>query len=66
MSECSFTKEESASIKGLLIFLIVLGHNFVFLDCFPSTYPYWYTFHVACFFILSYTYSCKKLKKTDS
>lgn len=57
------SREESAAIKGLLIFFIVLGHNFIFAECFGGSHGYWYTFNVACFFILSFFYPAKKLTK---
>ena len=55
-------KEQSESIKGILIVLIVFGHNHVLC---PNTesggiMEYLYTFHVASFFILPFFYQSKK------
>lgn len=57
-------RDESNAIKGILIFLIVLGHNAFFTNYFQGIYHYLYSFHVACFFILSFTYPSKKLTAT--
>lgn len=62
-NDIQITREESAAIKGILLFFIVLGHNFIFADCFEGSHAYWYTFNVACFFILSYFYPAKGLTK---
>lgn len=55
-------KEQSENIKGILIALIVFGHNHVLC---PNTesggiMEYLYTFHVASFFILPFFYQSKK------
>lgn len=55
------TKEESTNIKGLLILLIVLGHNmFLNQSMVDGTYlphrRYLYLFHVSCFFVLPILY----------
>lgn len=57
--------QESAAIKGVLIFLIILGHNMLF------TYyvlpvrgmEYLYCFHIHAFFILPFLYGSKPLTK---
>ena len=49
------TRDESNIIKGILILLIVLGHNHFFLSGYIST------FHVPIFFMISgYLFSNKK------
>lgn len=64
MNNLVITRQESAAIKGLLIFIIVLGHNYIFAERFVTCYDYLYTFHVACFFILSFIYPPKRLSKS--
>lgn len=65
-SAISYIKtSESVAIKGLLIFLIVLGHNMVFTY---YTEPiqgmgYLYCFHIQSFFILPFLYGSKPLTK---
>lgn len=54
---------ESAAIKGLLIILIVIGHNTFFTS---MTEPiqlmgYLYCFHIQCFFIIPFLYGSKPL-----
>ena len=60
-SDISF--EESAAIKGFLIIMIIIGHCYG-LPYFPKgLFDYLYSFHVACFFILSFIYPSKHLTK---
>ncbi len=63
MKLLQISNEESNAIKGLLIFLIVLGHNSIFTNAFPGSFHYLYSFHVACFFILPCFYPPKHLKR---
>jgi len=49
------TREESGAIKGVLILLIVLGHNSLIMDA-TGLFPYLYSFHVYCFYILPFMY----------
>ena len=49
-------REESAALKGLLILLIILGHNATFTNALPGSFGYLYTFHVQSFFILPFLY----------
>ena len=49
------TREESNAIKGILILLVVLGHNSVLMKH-TGMYEYIYSFHVYCFFILPFLY----------
>lgn len=49
------TREESGAIKGLLILLIVLGHNSLLMEP-TGLFPYLYAFHVYCFYILPFIY----------
>lgn len=56
------TREESASLKGLLILLIILGHcRGINLDI----QGYLYCFHVQCFFILPFLYPSKPLTRKN-
>lgn len=51
------SREQSAALKGLLICLIVLGHNVFFSEVFHTGCWVWlYSFHVSCFFILPFFY----------
>ena len=54
---------ESTALKGLLIFLIVLGHNMIFTYCvLPyNGMAYLYSFHIQAFFILPFLYDSKIL-----
>lgn len=59
------SRQESTSIKGLLIFLIVLGHNMLFtyyVEPFQGM-VYLYCFHIQSFFILPFLYGSKGLTK---
>lgn len=59
------TIKNSTAIKGLLIFLIVLGHNMIFtyyLEPFQGM-GYLYCFHIQSFFILPFLYGSKPLSK---
>lgn len=55
------TRDESASLKGLLIFLIVLGHNSLFCNAIDGFHSFIYCFHVQCFFVLPFLYPSKSL-----
>lgn len=64
---CSYVgKNESLWIKGLLTFLIVLGHNMVFTLPLSKwgVMSYLYTFHVHCFFLLPFLYGSSPLSKS--
>lgn len=52
----SLNREESSAIKGLLIFLIVLGHNALFTSSLSGSFEYLYSFHVQAFFVLPFLY----------
>lgn len=52
----SLSRSESAAIKGILMFLIILGHNALFTSYFKGSFNYLYTFHVLCFFVLPFMY----------
>ena len=64
-AESLISRDASDSIKGLLIILVVLGHNSILCqkwdgDQIIEPYFYWqllYTFHVYCFFILPFLYN---------
>ena len=49
------TRNESVNLKGLLILLVVLGHNNVIMQA-TGLYSFIYSFHVYCFYILPFTY----------
>lgn len=53
----SLNREESTALKGLLILLIILGHNATFTIALPGSFGYLYTFHVQSFFILPFLYN---------
>ncbi|MBR0458807.1 MAG: acyltransferase family protein [Victivallales bacterium] len=57
------TQEESTAIRGVLIFLIVLGHCQYFTDITSrwEVMGYLYLFHVKCFFLLPFLYPLKSL-----
>lgn len=59
--EKSINKNDSLAIKGLVIILIILGHNKL-LSCehLPFLFGYLYSFHVGVFFILPLFYDIKK------
>ena len=52
----TLSRDESAAMKGLLISLVVLGHNHFFGNVFPNTWNWLYCFHVSSFFILPFFY----------
>lgn len=55
--DISISREQSSALKGLLIFLVVFGHNRFFDSTFPKGCFEWlYCFHVAGFFILPWFY----------
>ena len=56
----SLNREQSGAIKGVLIFLIVLGHNALFTDSLKGSFEYLYSFHVQAFFILPFLYDIKQ------
>jgi fucose 4-O-acetylase-like acetyltransferase len=56
MASVSVTTERSLAIdrlKGLLILLIVIGHNSLMMTAFPDFQRLIYLFHVQSFFLLS-------------
>lgn len=52
-------RERSAVIKGILILLIVIGHNHILCPIDNRFMGYLYEFHVICFFILPFFYENK-------
>ncbi len=61
---CSYIcRRDSQWLKGLLTFLIILGHNMTFTISFEryGVMSYLYTFHVQCFFILPFLYGSSPL-----
>lgn len=56
----NISKQDSASIKGFLTILIVIGHNHIVAPKNSPLMAYLYTFHVVCFFILPWLYDNKK------
>lgn len=71
MENISVSKEASNALKGLLILLIVLGHNSILCRSWNGCESvdslfHWkllYTFHVYCFFILPFFYNKKTYRK---
>lgn len=57
-------RSESTAIKGLLILLIVLGHNQLLLPHGSAGFMWFYLFHVTCFFILPFFYGGQAKKPT--
>lgn len=56
-SRVTLSRDQSAAIKGLLIILVVLGHNHFFGEVFSyGNYKWLYSFHVALFFVLPFFY----------
>jgi hypothetical protein len=53
------SREHSTIIKGILIFLIVLGHNHILCPIGTNFMKYLYEFHVVCFFVLPFFYERK-------
>jgi fucose 4-O-acetylase-like acetyltransferase len=49
-------RSSSNIIKGILICLIVMGHNYVLSATLPGLFDYLYTFHLFIFFILPFFY----------
>lgn len=49
-------RDESVAIKGLLILIIVLGHNHILAPPGSTLFSYLYSFHLMCFFILPWFY----------
>lgn len=61
---CSLiSREGSTAIKGLLIFLIILGHNSLFSSLSRIGMVYLYTFHIHAFFLLPFLYPVKSIDK---
>lgn len=59
--ESLISREASLAIKGLLIFLIILGHNSFFSSESRIGMVFLYTFHIQAFFILPFLYPHKKV-----
>lgn len=57
---------ESTSMKGLLILLIVIGHNQILVPHNSGVFAWLYMFHVICFFILPFFYGGKEKELTGS
>ena len=60
------SRDESYTIKGILITLIVLGHMKPLIPWPSPVFTWLYSFHVACFFVLPFFYkkgSVDNLKK---
>lgn len=61
LSRSLLTRQESTAIKGVLILLIILGHNATFTTIFDEyrIMRYLYLFHIQTFFILPFLYDIK-------
>ena len=55
----SISRDTSEIMKGLLILLIILGHNSILTQNISGLYDYLYSFHVLIFFILPWFYATK-------
>lgn len=54
----TIARDKSAAIKGVLLSLVILGHNHFFVKSFSDGCWLWlYSFHVSGFFILPFFYS---------
>jgi len=53
--------DQSNALKGLLMLLIILGHNHILVPQTGQLIVYLYKFHIYCFFILPFLYN----KRTD-
>ena len=53
------TFDESSAIKGLLMLLIILGHNHILAPIGGLLFEYLYSFHIFGFFILPFLYNKK-------
>ena len=62
-SETLLSRDESSSIKGILMLLIVLGHDIPFVDWTDSwmVMVWLYLFHIHSFFLLPFLYPIKPL-----
>lgn len=55
----SIPRDTSEIMKGLLILLIILGHNTILINNISGLFDYLYSFHVLTFFILPWFYTTK-------
>lgn len=66
--ETLISRPDSLALKGLLILLIVLGHNSILMDSYMgrpnALYYFLYHFHVYCFLILPFLYNIPDTSKT--
>lgn len=62
MKNC-LSREKSTIIKGVLILLVILGHNTFFSGYSKNAFSYLYSFHFFAFFILPFFYPSKSLTK---
>lgn len=53
----SIARDTSEFMKGILILLIILGHNSILTQNISGLYDYLYSFHVLIFFILPWFYT---------
>lgn len=65
-SQLYISRNESNSIKGILILLIILGHNYMISNLYfnEKIFGWLYSFHVAMFFIIPFFYNVNKGEKT--
>lgn len=57
-------REESQGLKGLLVLLVVLGHNSLLME-FTGLYSFLYSFHVYAFYILPFIYGVSYPKDSE-
>lgn len=63
--ELNYDKQAIDAFKGILILLIVLGHNNFFSKYYPLGFNVLYNFHVACFLILPFLREDSSIKLKD-
>lgn len=59
----NLSHEDSTTIKGILIILIVLGHMKLLIPWPSPMFTWLYSFHVICFFILPFFYDSPPITK---
>ena len=54
-------RDESTAIKGLLMVLIVMGHDTILMQG-GMSFPFLYSFHIYCFYFLPFLYDYRRKK----
>ncbi len=58
----SYRSEPIDALKGVLILLVILGHNYYFGNYYPLWFNALYNFHVASFLLLPFLFSMRALE----